>query len=105
MIYVSFSGDDGWLGGVYMATAATPDDVRFHKANPGGEAMCFVMNDASAARVPVVYRDRLLTREELQTVSTLIGDGEVVSVNEYEREHGPMRKPPVICEKHNRRQS
>lgn len=68
--YLSFADDSGWLGAAYVpghTIIEAASAAWAYGCNPGGEVMGLGPFDASD--IPMIYRHRLLSREDLIAVN------------------------------------
>lgn len=65
--YLSFAGEDGWLGGCFVRATGIADAVtKAHEAqcNPGGEVACWGPLEVD---IKPDFSYRLLTEDEVET--------------------------------------
>ena len=71
--YLSFA-DDEWLGGLFIEAPDFPSAItasHVQGLNPGGEIMSVELPDD--APIPVEYRNRLLSRTDLEDLDRVMG--------------------------------
>lgn len=86
--WMSFAGDDGFLG-VAIVSGATFDDALREtwrlKINPGGEVMAYPLSESRDPNVAKLERNKLLSRAELERAMA------VASIRELEEEQAEQK--------------
>lgn len=86
--WLSFCDPDKPAGSQFLGVAIVragalfihaPMKARFLGVNPGGEVQGYMLDEIGAAAIPAAYWNRLLTRDEISTLETIVAaarDGE-----------------------------
>lgn len=76
MFYLSFSGEEGWRGAVYVRGRDFLDAVEntFRRGiNPGGEVLGMALKEEAVALIKPGYVNRLLSKSELREAGPTTG--------------------------------